>query len=248
MSDNDGGSGGTAGLSDTGPGNGACGGGGGGPGGNGGGGGIGGTQGGLGATCGGGGATGGTAAVGGKGANYNQNGGAGGGGGGGGWLAGGGGASGTSYGGGGGGGAGSSYLGTEVAGASAAATIAIAGSQAPSVSISWSVVSLVFSGRISATITGTIVSGALNINSFRGQLYSVTGTLVIETANADEYTVSVRIYRFFGSVFGLISVSGRGIHATVLVSPRNLQVSNGILTGQGRGALGFGSFTLTFTL
>jgi hypothetical protein len=246
-SDNGGGSGGNAGGSGAGPGAGGCGNGGGGGGSTGGAGGIGGAQGGAGATCGGADGGNGTATAGGAGASYNGNGGAGGGGGGGGWFTGGGGSSGADYGGGGGGGAGSSYLGAEVAGASAAATIATAGSQAPSVSVSWTVLSLVFSGKISTTISGTVVSGALKITTLGGALVSANGTLVIQAANGDKYTVSVRIYRVFGFLTGQISVSGPGIHATVYITGGNLQVSNGLLTGQGTSS-GFGSYTLSFTL
>jgi hypothetical protein len=59
---------------------------------------------------------------------------------------------GDDFGGGGGGGAGSSYLGVEVSGASAASTVTTATSQASSVVITWSLISLVFSGGISADL------------------------------------------------------------------------------------------------
>ena len=56
--------------------------------------------------------------------------------------------------GGGGGGTGSSYLGVEVPGATPPSAITTATSQSPSVTISWSLVSLVFSGRYSTDING----------------------------------------------------------------------------------------------
>jgi hypothetical protein len=159
-----------------------------------------------------------------------------------------GGGTGGAQGGGGGGGAGSSYLGTEVAGAPSAPTVTTAGSQAPSVSISWSVVSLVFSGKHAIDIIGSIVSGGLKITSVRGRLFSVTGQPVIQTASGQTFRVSVHIYRFFGSLTGQISVSGPGVHTTAFVNPRTLQVSDGVLTGRGSGRIGFSSYTLSFTL
>jgi hypothetical protein len=217
-----GGNGGNAGGVSTGPGAGACGGGVNQNGGTGNAGGIGGSQGGAGATCGGGNGHSGSASVGGAGASVNN----------------------TS-----GGGAGSSYLGAEVSGASAPSTITTATSQVPSVVISWSWISLVFSGGITAHINGPVVAGGLTIISSRGVVSSITGREVIETANGDKYQVSVNISRFLGVANGQISVSGRGIHATVSVSIRNLNVSNGLVTGEGKGASPFtGNYSLIFTL
>jgi hypothetical protein len=52
----------------------------------------------------------------------------------------------------------------------------------------------------------------------------------------------------FGRYSGQISVSGPGVHTTAVVSTRNLAVSNGLVTGQGRGLNGFASYSLSFTL
>jgi hypothetical protein len=151
-------------------------------------------------------------------------------------------------GGGGGGGAGSSYLGVKVPGDPAASTITSATSQPPSVTITWSLITLVFTGRFSADINGSIVAGGLRITSFRGVFVSVTGRLVIQTANGETFRVSVRIAGIFGHFSGQISVSGPGVHTTAVVSTRNLVVSNDLVTGQGRGRNGFASYNLSFTL
>lgn len=244
-----GGNGGNGGGSNTGPGAGGCGGGINQNGGTGGTGGIGGSQGGAGATCGGGDGSNGTASAGGAGASVTNTSGGGGGGGGGGWFGGGGGSAGVDgNGGGGGGGAGSSYLGVKVPGDPAASTITSATSQPPSVTITWSLITLVFTGRFSADINGSIVAGGLRITSFRGLFVSVTGRLVIQTANGDTFRVSVRIAGLFGRFSGQISVSGPGVHTTAVVSTRNLVVSNGLVTGEGRGRNGFASYNLSFTL
>jgi hypothetical protein len=243
-----GGNGGNAGGSATGPGAGACGGGVNQNGGTGGTGGIGGTQGAAGATCGGGNGSDGTASAGGAGAPVNNTSGGGGGGGGGGWFAGGGASAGADgNGGGGGGGGGSSYLGLEVSGDHAASTITTATSQAPSVAITWSWITLVFSGKISADINGSVVAGGLKIASSNG-VVSVTGTLVIQTANGDTFRVGVGLLGFFGRYIGAISVSGPGVRATAVVSTSNLQVSDGLVTGEGSGFTGFSPYSLSFTL
>jgi hypothetical protein len=240
-----GGNGGNAGGSGTGPGAGGCGGGVNQNGSTGGAGGIGGTQGGAGATCGGGNGFNGNAAGGGTGASVN---GGGGGGGGGGWFGGGGGSAGAqSNGGGGGGGAGSSLLGAEVSGATTASTIATATSQAPSVTITWSLIKLVFSGGFSADINGSIVSGALTVTSSRGTVVSVTGTVVIQTANGDEYQVGVSIFWLLGAYTGRITVSGPGIHTTATITG-TVTDSNGLVSGQAGGTNGNAPYTLSFTL
>jgi hypothetical protein len=245
QSANNGGNGGNAGGSNTGPGAGGCGGGVNHNGSTGGTGGIGGTQGGAGALCGGGNGGNGTAAAGGAGASVN---GGGGGGGGGGWFGGGGGSAGAQgNGGGGGGGAGSSYLGLEASGGPAP-SITTAASQAPSVTITWSLITLVFSGRLSADINGSIVAGGLRIASFRGVITAVTGRLVIQTANGERFQVGVRIYRFFGRYSGQISVSGPGVHTTAIVNTNSLTLSNGLVTGVARGFNGFRPYSLSFTL
>ena len=200
----------------------------------------------TGATCSGTGSIG-TAATGGAGASYNQNGGAGGGGGGGGWFTGAGGSSGSNYGGGGGGGAGSSYPGLEVPGGPTA-SITTAASQTPSVTITCSRITLVFSGRLSADINGPIVAGGLKIASFRDVITAVTGRLVIQTANGDRFQVGVRIDRFFGRYTGQISVSGPGVHTTAIVTTNGLSFSNGLVTGVARGFNGFRAYSLSFTL
>jgi hypothetical protein len=146
------------------------------------------------------------------------------------------------------GGAGSSYLGLEVHGDPAPSTITTAASQAPSVTITWSLIKLVFTGRFSADINGSIVAGGLKITSFRGLFVSVTGRLVIQTANGDTFRVGVRIAGFFGRYSGQISVSGPGIRTTAVVSSRNVAVSNGLVTGAGRGFNGFAPCSLSFTL
>ena len=154
-------------------------------------------------------------------------------------------------GGGGGGGAGSSYLGVEVPGASAPSTITTATSQSPSVTISWSLVSLVFSGKYSADINGPAVSGSLRIISSRGVVRSATGELVIQVANGGKFRVSVDIGEFFGARSGQIVVSGPGLHATVAVNIRSLHTASGLLTGEGKG-YGFSprgqKYSLSFTL
>jgi hypothetical protein len=154
-------------------------------------------------------------------------------------------------GGGGGGGAGSSYLGVEVPGASAPSTITTATSQSPSVTISWSLVSLVFSGKYSADINGPAVSGSLRIISSRGVVRSATGELVIQVANGGKFRVSVDIGEFFGARSGQIVVSGPGLHATVAVNIRSLHAASGLLTGEGKG-YGFSprgqKYSLSFTL
>jgi hypothetical protein len=244
-----GGNGGNAGGSPAGPGAGACGGGVNQNGGMGGTGGIGGTQGGSGATCGDGNGSSGSASAGGAGAAVNNTSGGGGGGGGGGWFGGGGGSAGVDgNGGGGGGGAGSSYLGLEVSGDRTSSTITTATSQAPSVTVTWSLISLVFSGRISADINGSILAGGLKITSSRGVVLSVVGKLVIQTANGDTFRVGVGILWFLGRYLGQISVSGPGIHTTGVLSISNLDVSDGLVTGEGRGFTGFSPYTLSFTL
>jgi hypothetical protein len=149
--------------------------------------------------------------------------------------------------GGGGGGAGSSYLGVEVPGASAPSTITTATSQSPSVTISWSLVSLVFSGKYSADINGPAVSGSLRIISSRGVVRSATGELVIQVANGGKFRVSVDIGEFFGARSGQIVVSGPGLHATVAVNIRSLHTASGLLTGEGKG-YGLSHYSLSFTL
>jgi hypothetical protein len=244
-----GGNGGNGGGSNTGPGAGGCGGGVNQNGGTGGTGGTGGSQGGAGAVCGDGDGSNGTAAAGGAGASVNNTSGGGGGGGGGGWFGGGGGSAGVAgNGGGGGGGAGSSYLGVNVPGDPAASTITSATSQPPSVIITWSLIKLVFTGRFSADIMGSIVAGQLKIMSFQGLAVSVTGNLVIQTASGDTYRVGVRIAGLFGRFSGQISVSGPGVHTTAVVSTRNLVISNGLVTGEASGFNGFASYHLSFTL
>jgi hypothetical protein len=244
-----GGKGGNAGGSATGPGAGGCGGGVNHNGGTGGTGGIGGTQGGAGATCGDGSGGNGTAAAGGAGAPVSNVSGGGGGGGGGGWFGGGGASAGVDgNGGGGGGGGGSSYLGLEVSGDSASSTIATATSQTPSVTITWSLISLVYSGRISADIRGSIVAGALKITSSNGVVVSVLGTLVIQAANGDTFQVRVAILWFLGRYIGQISVSGPGIHTSGVLSISNLAVSGGLVTGEGLGFIGSSPYSLSFTL
>jgi hypothetical protein len=243
-----GGKGGNAGGSNTGPGEGACGGGVNQNGGTGGTGGIGGTQGGAGATCGGGNGSNGTASAGGAGAAVNNTSGGGGGGAGGGWFGGGGGAAGADgNGGGGGGGAGSSYLGLEVSGNPTPSTIAAATSQTPSVTITWSLIALVFSGSINADIRGSIVAGSLKITTSKGVVASVIGSLVIRAANGDTYQVGVAILWFLGPYIGQISVSGPGIHTSGVLSISNLEVSGGLVTGEGRSSTG-PSYSLSFTL
>jgi hypothetical protein len=244
-----GGNGGNAGGSVTGPGAGACGGGVNQNGGTGGTGGIGGSQGGAGAMCADGPGGNGTASAGGAGAPVTNTSGGAGGGGGGGWFGGGGASAGVDgNGGGGGGGAGSSYLGVTVPGDPAASTITTATSQPPSVTITWSLIKLVFTGRFSADITGSIVAGQLRITSFQGLAVSVTGNLVIQTASGDTYRVGVRIAGLFGRFSGQISVSGPGVHTTAVVSTRNLVISNGLVTGEASGFNGFASYHLSFTL
>ena len=78
--------------------------------------------------------------------------------------------------------------------------------------------------------------------------FAVTGTLVIQTANGDEFRVIVRIAGLFGHYSGQISVSGPGVHTTAIVSTRNLVISDGLVTGQGSGRNGFASYSLSFTL
>ncbi len=198
--------------------------------------------------CAGGNGSSGTASAGGAGASVTNTSG-GGGGGGGGWFGGGGGSAGADgNGGGGGGGAGSSYPGLKVSGDPAPSAISTATSQTPSVAITWSLITLVFTGRFSADINGSIVAGGLKITSFRDIAVSVTGRLVIQTANGDTFRVGVRIAGLFGHYSGQISVSGPGVHTTAVVSPRNLSISNGLVTGQGRGFNGFASYSLSFTL
>ena len=244
-----GGNGGNAGGSNTGPGAGGCGGGVNQNGSTGGPGGTGGAQGGAGAMCAGGNGSSGTASAGGAGASVTNTSGGGGGGGGGGWFGGGGDSAGADgNGGGGGGGAGSSYPGLKVSGDPAPSAISTATSQTPFVAITWSLITLVFTGRFSADINGSIVAGGLKITSFRDIAVSVTGRLVIQTANGDTFRVGVRIAGLFGHYSGQISVSGPGVHTTAVVSPRNLSISNGLVTGQGRGFNGFASYSLSFTL
>jgi hypothetical protein len=244
-----GGNGGNAGGSATGPGAGGCGGGVNQNGGAGGTGGIGGTQGGAGATCGDGSGGNGTAVAGGAGASVSNVSGGGGGGAGGGWFGGGGGSAGVDgNGGGGGGGAGSSYLGLEVSGDPASSTIATATSQTPSVTITWSLITLVFSGRISADIKGSVVAGGLKITSSNGVVVSVVGSLVIQTANGDTFRVGVAILWFLGRYIGQISVSGPGVHTSGVLSISNLAVSDGLVTGEGRGFSGSSPYSLSFTL
>jgi hypothetical protein len=221
-----GGNGGNAGGSNTGPGAGACGGGVNQNDGTGGTGGVSGSQGGAGDTCGDGNGSTGTASAGGTGAAVNNT---------------------SGGGGGGGGGAGSSYLGVEVPGASAPSTITTATSQSPSVTISWSLVSLVFSGKYSADINGPAVSGSLRIISSRGVVRSATGELVIQVANGGKFRVSVDIGEFFGARSGQIVVSGPGLHATVAVNIRSLHTASGLLTGEGKG-YGLSHYSLSFTL
>ena len=151
-------------------------------------------------------------------------------------------------GGGGGGGAGSSYPGVQASGASTASTVTTATSQTPSRAVTLSWITLVFSGKFSADIKGSVVSGGLKIRSSRGVVVSVTGDLVIQTANGDKFRVGVYISRFFGSYSGQVSVSGPGIHTSAFVSTRHLALSNGLVTGQGRGFNGFASYSLSFTL
>jgi hypothetical protein len=246
-----GGNGGNAGGLGTGPGPGGCGNGYYGNGDAGGTGGIGGTQGGAGAICGGNDGSSGTATAGGAGGPDTPifDGGAGGGGGGG-WFGGGGGSSGViTNSGGGGGGGGSSYLGLEVSGDGASSTIATATSQAPSVTVTWSQITLVFSGRISADINGSIVAGGLHITWSDGVVVSVTGTLVIQAANDDIYLVKVDILWFPpGRYIGQISVSGPGVHITALLAISSLAVSGGLVSGVGRGFTGSSPYTLSFTL
>jgi hypothetical protein len=149
---------------------------------------------------------------------------------------------------GGGGGAGSSYLGLKVPGDPAPSTISTAASQTPSMAITWSLIKLVFTGRFSADINGSIVAGGLKITSFEGLAVSVTGRLVIQTANGDTFRVSVRIAGLFGRYSGQISVSGPGVRTTAIVSTRNLAISDGLVTGEGRGFNGFAPYSLSFTL
>jgi hypothetical protein len=151
-------------------------------------------------------------------------------------------------GGGGGGGAGSSYLGLEVHGDPAPSTITTAASQAPSVAITWSLIKLVFTGRFSAEIHGSIVAGGLKITSFEGLAVSVTGNLVIQTANGDTFRVGVRIAGLFGRFSGQISVSGPGVRTTAVVSTRNVAIFIGLVTGVASGFNGFAPYTLSFTL
>ena len=244
-----GGNGGNAGGSNTGPGAGGCGGGVNQNGATGGTGGTGGAQGGAGAVCAGGNGSNGTASAGGAGASVTNTSGGGGGGGGGGWFGGGGGSAGADgNGGGGGGGAGSSYLGLEVHGDSAPSTITTAASQTPSVTITWSLITLVFTGRFSDDINGSLVAGGLKITSFRGLFVSVTGNLVIQTANGETFRVGVRIAGVFGRYSGQISVFGPGVRTVALVSTRNVVISGGLVTGEGRGFNGFASYSLSFTL
>jgi len=245
QSANNGGNGGNAGGPNTGPGAGGCGGKVNDNGSTGGTGGTGGTQGGAGAMCAGGNGGNGTAAAGGAGASVN---GGGGGGGGGGWFGGGGGSAGAQgNGGGGGGGAGSSYLGLKVPGGPAP-SITTAASQTPSVTITWSLITLVFSGRLSADINGSIVVGGLKIASFKGVITAVIGRLVIQTADGDKFQVGVRIDRFFGRYSGQISVSGPGVHTTAILNTNNVSLSNGLVTGVARGFNGFRPYSLSFTL
>jgi hypothetical protein len=172
-----------------------------------------------------------------------------GGGGGGGWFGGAGaGAGAQGNGGGGGGGAGSSYLGLEVHGDRAPSTVTTAASQTPSVAITWSLIKLVFTSRFSADIDGSIVAGGLKITPFEGLAVSVTGNLVIQTANGDTFRVGVRIAGLFGRFSGQISVSGPGVRTTAVVSTRNVAISNGLVTGVASGFNGFAPYTLSFTL
>jgi len=116
------------------------------------------------------------------------------------------------------------------------------------VTITWSLIKLVFTGRFSADINGSIVAGELRITSFQGLAVSVTGNLVIQTANGDTYRVGVRVAGLFGRFSGQISVSGPGVHTTAVVSTRNIVISNGLVTGEASGFNGFASYHLSFTL
>jgi hypothetical protein len=43
-------------------------------------------------------------------------------------------------------------------------------------------------------------------------------------------------------------VSGPGVRTTAIVSTRNLAISDGLVTGEGRGFNGFAPYSLSFTL
>ena len=107
---------------------------------------------------------------------------------------------------------------------------------------------MVFSGRISADINGSIVAGCLKITSSKGVVVSVIGKLVIQTANGDTSRVGVGILWFLGRYLGQITVSGPGVHTTGVLSISNLDVSDGLVTGVGRGFTGSSAYSLSFTL
>jgi hypothetical protein len=75
------------------------------------------------------------------------------------------------------------------------------------VTISWSLVSLVFSGRYSTDINGPVVAGSLRIIASRGTVRSATGELVIRAANGGKYRVSVNIGGFRAN--GLLTGNGK---------------------------------------
>jgi hypothetical protein len=112
------------------------------------------------------------------------------------------------------------------------------------VTITWSLIALVFSGRISADIRGSIVAGSLKITSSKGVVVSAIGSLVIQTANGETFRVRVAILWFLGRYIGQISVSGPGVHASGVLIISNLNVSGGLVTGEGRGL----TYSLSFTL
>jgi hypothetical protein len=116
------------------------------------------------------------------------------------------------------------------------------------VAISWSLLTLVFSGKFSASITGSLASGGLKITSAKGVTVSVVGSLVIRTANGNTFQVSVGIARNLGRYIGVISVSGPGVRTIAVVNSASLDVSNGLVTGEGGGFNGTMPYSLSFTL